>query len=111
MSISDRKLGNIANNMFRDSHTVPGGTAGALRNEALSGERTQGKFHLAPAQQYAQAIRNWIGNNPTASANNMQAAKTLLTDLEDAISGAEGNVPTLHALFEQGLHNETPNEP
>ncbi|MBV9719277.1 MAG: hypothetical protein JOZ77_08155 [Candidatus Eremiobacteraeota bacterium] len=106
MSITDTKLGNIANNLFRAADRLGGGTAGAVRNELAEGVETGGKWHLEKAETNVRAFENWIRlNSKTASPADLQAAKTLMNDLQDALNSA-GHVPTIKQLYHQSF--ETP---
>lgn len=44
--------------MFRAEDTVPGGTAGAVRQENNSGQPVGGKFHTQKAQERLKSLQN-----------------------------------------------------
>jgi RHS repeat-associated protein len=108
MSITDTRLGNIANALFKRSDSLFGGTAGALRHELLTGELVKGRSHFGKAIENVSALQNWLATaGRTASAQNVQAAEMLLKDLEDALAPT-GSVPTLRQLYLKALNNQVP---
>jgi len=89
-SITDAKLGNIANQLFRAVDKIRGGTAGAVRYEASHpGELVGNKPHLEKAEQNIKALQNWLEANPNASDANKKAAQELLKDLQDAVEASK----------------------
>lgn len=83
-SASDPKLQNIINDMFRPGDSLPGGTAGAVRNEILTGRPTGGKFHLNKARMYNRALENVL-RNKNLSARDRATAEAMRDDLIDAL--------------------------
>ena len=73
--------------LFRvDDTLLPGGTAGAIRNELKTGGTTGGKFHRIKAEEAVQGLSNRIRSgklNPSDRA----IAEWLENDLLNALSG------------------------
>lgn len=78
MRITDTKLGNIANNLFRTVNQIFGRTAGAVRQELSGGSVSKGGPHYAKAQQEIRALEHWIKKSKGTSRNNLDSAKALL---------------------------------
>ena len=70
--------------LFRESDTVPGGTAGALRVERITGEPIKGKFHFNKAKNRLQNLNNILGRKKL-SPSDFKLAKRLQEDLMDAL--------------------------
>jgi hypothetical protein len=85
--VQNDKVKNIITDMFRSSDKSPGGTVGALKNEAKTGLPTGGKFHDIKAQNTVNRIENLIGNKSvtlTKYENNLLG--TLKTSLNKGIN-------------------------
>lgn len=89
-SVSDSKLQNLVNNLWRgtaDSSPVGNGTtADAVRYERNTGQPVGGKFRTIKAQETVNGLRNWLNNNPNASYSDRLVAQSLLDDLLDALN-------------------------
>ncbi len=70
---------------------VPGGTAGAIRNELKTGKPTAGKFHLNKGREYIGALQTWLNENPNASQAERDLANRLLNDLKNAYGNSDPN--------------------
>jgi RHS repeat-associated protein len=108
MSITDQKLGNYANNLFKVRDIILGGTAGAVRREIAKGVATQGVWHSGKAQQTIADMTKWLAaNRATLSPQNLHAAEVILEDLKDAVSSGTG-APTINELYQQELGEQVP---
>lgn len=83
-------MNSILNDIYKAELAVDrigtGSTADALRYEKMTGMTVNKKLHGQPAQDRLQALRNWIANNPNASASDIAAANSVACDLQDAIN-------------------------
>lgn len=81
-------LQNTISALFRAGDKIAGGTAGAIRNEAMTGKATGGLFHL---QKGIERIANLerILRRESLSAADRQTAQRLLGDLQDAVTFAQ----------------------
>ena len=88
--ISDQKLQNITNNLYREGVNgpqVPGGTAGAVRWEATHpGQYIGNKPHFGKADQTAKDLWNLIKSG-TLNERDEKIARALYKDLENALKG------------------------
>jgi hypothetical protein len=89
--VTDPKLGNLVSDLFKGTK-VPkpigtGSTADAVRNELLTGLPTHGRFHSQKAQEYVNALTNWLKKNPNASHQDQLVATSLINDLLAALGG------------------------
>lgn len=84
---SNAALSNTISALFRAGDRIPGGTAGAIRNEAITGQATGGVFHL---QKGIERIANLerILRRETLNAADRATAERLLGDLRDAVNFA-----------------------
>lgn len=79
---------NYINQLFKDSDSLIGGTATAVRNEILSGLPTKGKFHIEKAKNMVTGIGDWIEKNVgTAIGSDINTAKQVMNDLISALGG------------------------
>ena len=72
-------------NLFRAGDEIPGGTAGALRYEILTGARVGGRSHLQKAAQRLAQV-NKILKREKLSAADRATAQAIADDLQDAIN-------------------------
>jgi hypothetical protein len=89
--VSDGKLQNLVNDLYKGT-TNParvgdGTTMTAIRQELRSGSLVHGRNHVAKGQQYARALQNWIKRNPNAPQRDQIVARSLLSDLREALAG------------------------
>lgn len=78
------KLQHISSDLFRGGEQeVPGGTAGAIREELRTGDPTAGSFHLEKGAVELRGLRDLLqGNDLTTGERN--AADAVYKDLKDA---------------------------
>jgi RHS repeat-associated protein len=79
-------LQEIVNQLYKTTDTVPGGTAGAVRQEIETGEAVGGKFHSIKAAERARQLEKLI-NAGTLSTTDTTLAKAILQDLWNALAG------------------------
>ena len=89
--VSNPKLNNLVNDLYKGAKTPnpigTGSTADAVRNELLTGLPTGGRFHSQKAQDYINALQNFLRKNPNASNHDRMVAQSLLDDLTSALAG------------------------
>jgi hypothetical protein len=89
--VSDPKLANLVNDLYKGAKTKnpigTGSTADAVRHELATGQPTGGRFHSDKAQQYVNALNNWLKRAPDASHYDRMVAESLKRDLESALAG------------------------
>jgi uncharacterized protein RhaS with RHS repeats len=78
-------LNDAITNLFRAGDEIPGGTAGALRYEILTGARVGGKSHLRKAAQRLVQLRR-ILKREKLSDTDRATATAIADDLQDAIN-------------------------
>lgn len=84
--ISDPKLKNIANELYRPNAKIgSGSTADVLRYEKLTGELLSKTGHQTKALIYRNTLQKMI-NSGALSPSDYELAKRLLIDLQDALS-------------------------
>jgi hypothetical protein len=86
----DPDLNNILEQLFRQSDRVPGGTAGAVRNEYNTSLPTGGKFHLQKAQDSIRAL-NRILKRADLDPVDRATAEAVVKDLQNAVNLATAN--------------------
>ncbi|XZE21004.1 polymorphic toxin-type HINT domain-containing protein [Pirellulaceae bacterium SH449] len=90
-NVTDSKLRNLVSDLFKGTKTPnplgTGSTADAVRNELLTGLPTHGRFHSQKAQEYVNALTNWLKKNPNASHHDQLVARSLIDDLRAALGG------------------------
>jgi hypothetical protein len=84
---SNKDLQKIIDKLYQDTDTMPGGTAGAVRNELATGKPTGGLWHSQKAQDTISELNNFLKNNQGLSSYDQNLAKTLIQDLSNALSG------------------------
>ncbi|MGH9967444.1 MAG: RHS repeat-associated core domain-containing protein, partial [Pyrinomonadaceae bacterium] len=72
--------------LFQSTDRLPGGTAGAIRNELATGEATGGTFHSMKGQQTINRLRNIMSQEKLSPAD-QATAQRLMHDLQDALKG------------------------
>lgn len=95
-AVKSSSLGNIVRDLYKGA-TRPnpignGSTMDAIRWEAITGLPLGGKFHGkkgGKGDQYANALRNWLKDNPNAEGRDILIAESLLADLMDALAAAK----------------------
>jgi hypothetical protein len=94
-TVTDSKLTNIINDLYRAGQADPVGTGSAtdaFRFTKLTGELVGGSDHVIKVQQYANALKNWLAKNPGASAADRAAATDVLGDILVALGAAAGDL-------------------
>jgi RHS repeat-associated protein len=97
MGADNPKLANMLNDLYRPGDALPGGTAGAVRYTAMTGQLVGGKGHLEKAQSYLTGLQNLLGQ---ASAGRISLSQSdlskigySLTQLQGAIKEAKATTP------------------
>ena len=86
--VNDKKLQNIANDLYRENAKIGNGSTGAaVRYENETGEAVGSKLHTQKANDYSEGLKEWIIKNPNASTNDKMAAEQMLRDLQNALNG------------------------
>jgi hypothetical protein len=89
--VTDAKLGNLVNDLFKGAKMPnpigTGSTADAVRNELITGLPTHGRFHSQKANEYINALTNWLKKNPNAPHHDQLVARSLIGDLRAALGG------------------------
>jgi hypothetical protein len=80
-------LSNTIGALFKAGDEIAGGTAGAIRNEAITGQATRGVFHLQKGIERIAHLER-ILRRETLSAADRATAERLLGDLRDAVNFA-----------------------
>ena len=84
--VSDQKLQNLMNDMYRKSARIwNGSTADAIRYEKATGRLIKWTDHSIKGEQYVNALNNWIKANPWHA--DLQSAFNVLDDLLSALNG------------------------
>ena len=78
-------LNDAITHLFRSGDEIPGGTAGALRYEILTGARVGGKSHLQKAAQRLAQVRKLLKRENLSDADRT-TANAIADDLQDAIN-------------------------
>lgn len=86
--VSNPALRNTIRALYKSTDEIPGGTAGAIRNEAITGQATKGSFHLEKGVQRATNLRR-ILTRETLNDTDRVRAQHELHALEDAIRFAK----------------------
>lgn len=86
-NVTDSKLEKIVDDLYQPQDKVPGGTAGAVRYEKLTGNLLSPAGHVEDAQNIARQLNTFLKSNPGLSSNDQAVAKALIQDLENAVAG------------------------
>ena len=90
-NVANKKLANIVRDLYKGAKSPKpigtGSTADAVRNELVTGLPTRGRFHSDKANQYINALSNWLRKNPGANSHDRMVAQSLLDDLSSALAG------------------------
>ena len=81
-------LSNTLKALFRAGDEIPGGTAGAIRNEAVTGQPTGGVFHLQKGIERLANLER-ILRREALSAADRATAEHAVADLRDAVKFAQ----------------------
>jgi RHS repeat-associated protein len=80
------RLQGVINQLFRPTDKVPGGTAGAIREEIRTGKPVGGTFHRTKGEERARQLEKIIQEEKLSSADRA-TAQEMLKDLGDALGG------------------------
>lgn len=84
---TDKKLKDHIAQLYRPgAHVGDGGTADALRAELKTGKPVGGKSHYLKAKERAVSLQKLIKHG-NLNAKDAKIAKSILTDLENALKG------------------------
>ena len=81
------RLQRVIKELFRESETIPGGTAGAVRHEVRTGELVGGKSHIRKAIERRRQLQH-ILQRENLSPQDCSTAEQLFNDLRDALRAA-----------------------
>ena len=84
---TDAKLAEIVEELFQATDKVPGGTAGAVRYEAMTGDMLSPAGHAQEAGDIVRQLNTFLKNNPGISSNDQAIAKELIRDLSNSLGG------------------------
>ena len=76
--------------LFQRTDRIAGGTAGAIRNETLTGRMTGGSWHLQKGLERAANLRR-ILSREQLSAKDRETAQRALAELDEAVRFAREN--------------------
>ncbi|MSU74891.1 MAG: hypothetical protein EXS55_00015 [Candidatus Magasanikbacteria bacterium] len=76
---------NYIDKLFQPTDKIPGGTAGAIREELATGNQVGNKFHSLKGKAYLKGLKNWLNNNPKARLSDQEVVNDLINDIEDAL--------------------------
>jgi len=82
--VSNPTLQDIVNKLFQETDKLPGGTAGAVRYELLTGDLMSPSGHSMKAQEAIVAITNLLKRGKL-SFNDQIVSRRLIQDLSDAL--------------------------
>lgn len=86
-SVSNQKLKNAVNQIYRPGATVgDGGLADAIKHELKTGELVGGKSHITKGKERIRNLENII-NKQNLNTKDLEIAKQLLHDLKNALGG------------------------
>lgn len=90
--VKDSNLQNRLNEAYmRDGFTPKKGGDGslvdAIRKELLTGEKIGGKNHIEKGEVVRNSLKNWIRKNPDADPSDIETAKRVMKEIEDALNG------------------------
>ena len=86
-NVTNPKLAEIVEELFQGTDKVPGGTAGAVRYERMTGDLLSPAGHVQDAREIVIRLDKFLKNNPGISVNDQSVAKHLILDLQNALGG------------------------
>jgi len=87
-TVSDPALKTIVDKLYRENATVgSGSTAAAVRFELSTGQQVGGRSHVQKASESITALTDWLTTHPSASSADQAAAKNIIIDTKNALSG------------------------
>jgi len=85
--VTDAKLAEIVEELFQATDKVHGGTAGAVRYEAMTGDMLSPAGHAQETGDIFRQLNTFLKNNPGISSNDQAIAKELIRDLSNSLGG------------------------
>jgi RHS repeat-associated protein len=85
--VTNPELEEIVNELFQVTDKLPGGTAGAVRYESMTGDLLSPAGHAQEAGDIVRQLDTFLKNNAGISTNDQAVAKELIRDLQNALSG------------------------
>jgi RHS repeat-associated protein len=85
--VTNPELEEIVNELFQVTDKLPGGTAGAVRYESMTGDLLAPAGHAQEAGDIVRQLDTFLKNNAGISTNDQAVAKELIRDLQNALSG------------------------
>ena len=86
MNVENPRLQRAIDQLFRESDTIPGGTAGAIREELRTGSKIGGKSHRIKGQERVRQVQKILMEEDLSTADRSTAV-VILQDLQDALRG------------------------
>ncbi len=83
----DPRLQRVIRELYRTHTRIPGGTAGAVRQEVRTGERIGGKSHIRKAIERRRQLQHLLRRTDLSDQDRV-TAQQLLDDLRDALREA-----------------------
>ena len=87
-AVSNPNLQNLVDKNYRTNGTVgSGSTADAVREEIRTGRPVGGvSGHTQKANEQIGKLKDWIRDNPNASAQDIRSAENMIIDMDDALA-------------------------
>ena len=83
--VTNAKLAEIVDELFQITDKVPGGTAGAVRYEEMTGDLLSPNGHAQEAGDIVRQLNTFLKNSPGISSNDQAVAKELIRDLSNSV--------------------------
>jgi RHS repeat-associated protein len=83
-NVTNPQLENIVNELFQATDKLPGGTAGAVRYESMTGDLLSPAGHFQKAADVIEGVQNLLKSG-NLSFNDQQVARELIRDLSSAL--------------------------
>jgi len=84
---TNKELQGIVDKLYQNTDTIPGGTAGAVRQELATGQQVAGHWHSQDAADTLNQLTNFLKKNQGLSSYDQNLVKSLMQDLIDALAG------------------------
>jgi RHS repeat-associated protein len=86
-NVTNPELEGIVNKLFQVTDKLPGGTAGAVRYESMTGDLLSPAGHAQKAADTVRELYSFLQDNPGISNSDKAVARELIRDLTNAVSG------------------------
>ena len=86
MKVANLRLQRAIDQLFRESDAMPGGTAGAIREELRTGSKIGGKSRRIKGQERVRQLQKILMEEDLSTADRSTAV-VILQDLQDALRG------------------------